>query len=73
MVGTIQCIDYSKGSGIATLVLLDQSGDICRVHCDAGPLFRSIEASGANLGTLINYSTGDIGLMAGFALVDDGA
>jgi hypothetical protein len=57
-------------NGIATLVLLDESGDIVRVHADAGPLFRELARARASYGSIINYELTDFGTMSSFSVED---
>ena len=64
--GTIQYINHTPGSGLATVVILTDGGDIESVHADAGPLFRALDASGARIGTRISYTVTDWGTMEGF-------
>ena len=60
MTATIQSIDHTPGSGLATLICLDESGDIVRLHADAGPLFRAFSAARVNpSGTRIAYTLTD--------------
>lgn len=68
--GTIQHIDHTPGSGLATVVILTDDGDIESVHADAGPLFRALSASRASLGTRIGYDTTDYGTMSAFTVED---
>ena len=79
--GTIQGVDHTPGSGIATLVLLDDDGNIVRVHSDAGPLFRSLDRAFAephrpigtgcslSVGNRIYYETDDLGVITDFDVV----
>jgi len=71
MKGTIQQIDYTRGSGLATVIILTDGGDIEAVHADAGALFRALEASGAYPGVSISYATNNLGLMAWLGLDAD--
>jgi hypothetical protein len=73
MRGTIQGIDHAQGSGLATVILLNESGDVSLVHADAGPIFRAIAASGLREGDELEYETSDLGTMVGFSAVGDGA
>ena len=73
MTGTFRGIDYTRGSGLATLFLVDDAGDVNVVHADAGPLFRAIGASGLRPGDEIEYETDDLGTMAGFTVIGAGA
>ena len=73
MTGKIQGINYMQGSGIATVILLDETDEICLVHADAGPLFRSIAASGLRKGDEIDFTLSNFGTMVGFTVVGDGA
>ena len=72
MRGTVQSVIHSPGSGIATLVVVDQFGDICHVHADAGPLFQAMVESELHEGDEIEFTTTVIGTMAEFAIVGDG-
>ena len=65
---TIQHVEWTRGSGLATLVVLDSCGDILHLHADAGPLSRALDASGATTGTVIDYDLTDYGTLAAFNL-----
>jgi len=68
--GTIQYINWTRGSGLATVTVLSDEGDVAMVHVDAGPFFRALNASGAKLGTRISYDVTDCGTMSHFQVED---
>lgn len=61
--GTIQDVGHTFGSGLASVLLTDGT----LLHCDAGPLFGSLNAAfgGDYEGQEIVYSTDFLGCMEG--------
>jgi hypothetical protein len=70
MTGTIQHVHLKRGSGIATIILLDETGDVTTVHADAGPFIRSSYEARITVGSTINYEVDDCGVMTSFKLED---
>jgi len=68
--GTIQHVHLQRGSGIATVTLLDDTGDIVTVHVDASPFIRASYDAKITLGSRINYEVDDCGVMTSFQLED---
>jgi len=63
MSAIVESIEYTAGSGLATIVALDDSGDVVRLHVDAGPFFRGA-ANAIEEGTVIEYEMTDYGTVS---------
>ena len=70
MIGTIQHVHLQRGSGIATVILLDETGDVVSVHAEAGPFMRAYSSAGIAMGSKINYEVDEYGVMTSFQLED---
>jgi len=68
--GTIQTVNWTQGSGIATVEILTDYGDIVTIPVEASPFFRALTASGAKNGSRISYEVTDYGTMSHFQVED---
>jgi len=69
--GTIQHVRmHRNASGIATVLILNEVGDVECVHADAQAIMRTFATSGFVVGAKIRYSVDPTGVMTSFTRED---